>query len=132
VVGQQPHPRLELLRDHPKITLTGRVDDIRPYLHAADVYVAPLRMGSGTRLKLLEAMVMERAVVSTRIGAEGLDVQHGSHLLLADSPAEFAEAVIVLLRDQSRRVRIGQQAARLVRERYDWRAIIPAVEAIYG
>ncbi len=130
-VGHTPHPRLNRLRGRPGVTLTGRVEDVRPYLRAADVYVAPLRMGSGTRFKLLEAMAMERAVVSTRIGAEGLDAQHGNHLLLADSPAEFAEAVIALLQDQPRRTHMGQQAARLVRERYDWRAITPRLEAIY-
>lgn len=130
-VGQKPHPRLDVLRANRSVTLTGRVDDIRPYLHAADVYVAPLRMGSGTRFKLLEAMAMQRAIVSTRIGAEGLAVADGDHLLLADEPETFAYAVIALLRDQPRRTALGEHAARLVRERYDWHAIIPHVEAIY-
>jgi len=132
IVGQKPHTRLGALRDRSDVTLTGYVDDIRPYLKAADVYIAPLRMGSGTRFKLLEAMAMGRPVVSTRIGAEGLDVQNGDQMLLADSPEEFAAAVISLLRDEDRRVALGSRGRDLVRSGYDWHAIIPSVEAIYS
>lgn len=132
IVGQKPHPRLDALRGDPAITLTGQVPDIQPYIGAADVYVAPLRMGSGTRLKLLEAMAMGRAVVSTRLGAEGLDAVNSRHLLLADTPADFAQAVITLLRDEDRRRRLGENAAALVRERYDWSAVIPRLEAVYA
>jgi glycosyltransferase involved in cell wall biosynthesis len=132
VVGQKPHSRLDVLRRNPAITLTGWVDDIQPYILAADVYVVPLRMGSGTRLKLLEAMALERAIVSTRLGAEGLDVHHDEHLLLADSPEEFAGAAITLLRDQTRRAALGASAASLARATHDWAVIIPALEAIYS
>lgn len=131
IVGQKPHARLDTLRNNPNVTLTGYVDDIRPYLKAADVYIAPLRMGSGTRFKLLEAMAMQAAVISTRIGAEGLSVQEGEHALLADDPQLFADAVIGLLRDPSRRAAMGEAARQLVCDQYDWRAIIPQVEAIY-
>jgi len=132
IVGQKPHLRLDALRGRPGILLTGAVPHIQPYLAAADVYVAPLRMGSGTRLKLLEAMAMGRAVVSTRLGAEGIDVREGEHLLLADSPAAFAQAVLALLYDEDRRKDMGTNAARLVRQCYDWSAIIPHVEAAYA
>lgn len=132
IVGQKPHPRLEALRGRPGILLTGAVPHIQPYLAAADVYVAPLRMGSGTRLKLLEAMAMGNAVVSTRLGAEGIDVRDGEHLLLADAPVEFAQAVLALLGDEARRKALGANAARLVRQRYDWPTVIPRVEAVYS
>lgn len=130
-VGQKPHSRLDPLRARPEVTLTGYVDDIQPFLAAADVYVAPLRMGSGTRFKLLEAMAMGRAVVSTRIGAEGLAITDGEHMLLADTPDEFAAAVTSLLVDPDRRAALGRHASEFVRQHYDWHTIIPAVEAIY-
>jgi len=131
VVGQKPHPRLDSLRDRPNVTVTGYVDAIQPYLRAASVYVAPLRMGSGTRLKLLEAMAMGCAIVSTRIGAEGLAVENGVHILLADTAAEFAAAVVSLLHNAELRAILGSRAQMLVREGYDWQAIIPAVESVY-
>jgi sugar transferase (PEP-CTERM/EpsH1 system associated) len=131
VVGQKPHARLSALRGRGDVTLTGFVPDVRPYIATADVYVAPLRMGSGTRLKLLEAMAMRRAIVSTRLGAEGLPVDNRVHLLLADMPSEFAEAVLRLLRDPAQRQELGENAARLVRQHYDWKAIIPTLEQVY-
>ncbi len=132
VVGKNPHARLDVLTGQPGVTLTGEVPDIQPYLDATDVYVAPLRMGSGTRLKLLEAMAMGRAIVSTRVGAEGFDVQEEKHLILADSAADFATAVVNLLRDEARRRALGAAAASLVHEYYDWSVIIPKVDAIYS
>jgi glycosyltransferase involved in cell wall biosynthesis len=132
IVGQKPHQRLEAIQDRPGVTLTGYVPDIKPYLRAADVYIAPLRMGSGTRFKLLEAMAMGKAIVSTQLGAEGLDIEHGRHMLLADTEQSFARAVIALITDQSLRQELGENAARLVRERYDWEVIIPQVEKVYA
>ncbi len=131
VVGQKPHARLNVLHGRKDVTLTGFVPDVRPYMAAADVYVAPLRMGSGTRLKLLEAMAMRRAIVSTRLGAEGLPVDDGVHLLLADTPAEFAEAVLRLLREPQRRQELGEHAAHLVQQHYDWSVIVPRLEKVY-
>ncbi|MGC8839804.1 MAG: glycosyltransferase, partial [Anaerolineae bacterium] len=107
VVGQRPHPRLAALRKDPVITLTGSVEDTRPYIAGAAVYVAPLRIGGGTRLKLLEAMAMARAVVATRLGAEGYEVRDGRELLLADDAETFAAAVVSLLRDPARREALG-------------------------
>jgi glycosyltransferase involved in cell wall biosynthesis len=131
VVGQHPHRRLDVLRRDSAVTLTGWVEDVRPYIGGASVYVAPLRMGGGTRLKLLEAMAMGRAIVTTRLGAEGYPVTHGRELLLADEPADFAAAVVVLLRAPERRAELGQAARAFVERRYDWRVIIPQVEAAY-
>ncbi len=131
IVGKNPHHRLEVLQGHPGLTMTGFVPDVRPYIAAADVYVAPLRMGSGTRLKLLEAMALERPIVSTTLGAEGLYAEDGVHLLLADEPKAFAEAVLRLLERPARGAELGKAAAALVHERHDWTAIIPHLEEAY-
>ncbi|MCP4515720.1 MAG: glycosyltransferase, partial [Delftia sp.] len=95
VVGQRPHPQLERLRADPSLTLTGWVPEVHPYIAQATVYVAPLRMGSGTRLKLLEAMAMSKAIVSTRLGAEGLYEPTRAPALVVDDndPQAFADAV---------------------------------------
>jgi len=131
VVGQRPHRRLDGLRGDPAVRLTGWVEDTRPYIARAAVYVAPLRMGGGTRLKLLEAMAMGKPMVATRLGAEGYPVTDGDELLLADTPADFAAAVVALLRAPERRAELGRAARAFVERRYDWRAIVPRVEAVY-
>lgn len=132
VVGQRPHQRLESLREDPGVTLTGWVEAVQPYIAGATVYVAPLRMGGGTRLKLLEAMAMERAVVATHLGAEGFPVTSGRELVLADAPEAFAAAVVDLLQDPDRRAELGRSARRFVRQRYDWRVLIPRLVSIYS
>ena len=131
VVGQRPHRRLESLRSDPAVTLTGWVENSRPYIAQAAVYVAPLRMGGGTRLKLLEAMAMGKAMVATRMGAEGYPVTHERELLLADTPGEFAAAVVKLLRAPIRRSEMGRVARAFVERLYDWRVIVPTVEDLY-
>lgn len=131
VVGQRPHPRLDPLRENPAVTLTGFVEDVRPYIANAALYVAPLRMGGGTRLKLLEAMAMGKAVVATRLGAEGYPVTDGRELVLADTAMDFAERVISLLQSPKRRAALGRTARAFVERRYDWRAIVPLVERGY-
>lgn len=120
-VGQDPPMELKALSDKdPCIVVTGYVDDIRPLVRKAAVYVVPLRVGGGTRLKVLDAMASGKAIVSTSIGAEGIDVVPGQHLLLADSPEGFAQATIALLRDHARRVALGQAARARVQEKYAW------------
>jgi len=131
VVGQRPHRRLQSLMHNPSVTITGRVDDPKPYIAKAAVYVVPLRVGGGTRLKLLEAMSMGKAIVSTRLGAEGFPVSDGKELVLADSPADFASAVVELLNHPERRRLLGEQGRIFVEQQYDWRAIIPRVESLY-
>jgi sugar transferase (PEP-CTERM/EpsH1 system associated) len=131
VVGQRPHRRLDGLRSDPTVTLTGWVEDVRPYIARAAVYVAPLRIGGGTRLKLLEAMAMGKAVVATRLGAEGYPVTDARELLLADTPADFTAAVVTLLRSPERRAELGQTARAFVDRLYDWRVIVPRVETVY-
>ena len=131
VVGQRPHRRLDGLRSDPAVTLTGWVEDVRPYIAQAAVYVAPLRIGGGTRLKLLEAMAMGKAVVATCLGAEGYPVTDARELLLADTPADFTSAVVTLLRSPDRRAELGQTARAFVERLYDWRVIVPRVETVY-
>jgi sugar transferase (PEP-CTERM/EpsH1 system associated) len=131
VAGQRPHGRLDVLRDDPAVTLTGWVEDTRPYIADAAVYVAPLRMGGGTRFKLLEAMAMGKPVVATSLGAEGFPVTHNRELLVADTAADFAAAVVALLRTPEQREELGQAGRVFVEQRYDWRVIVPRVEAAY-
>jgi sugar transferase (PEP-CTERM/EpsH1 system associated) len=121
VVGRDPSPALrELSRRDSSIIVTGRVDDVRPYIERAAAYVVPLRIGGGTRLKIFEAMAMEKPVVSTTIGAEGLPVQHGRELLLADTPADFAQTVMRVLSDRQLANDLARRAASLVREHFGW------------
>jgi glycosyltransferase involved in cell wall biosynthesis len=96
------------------------VEDIRPFVARAQVCIVPLRIGSGTRIKIFEAMSMERAVVSTSIGAQGLPVTHDEDILLADNPETFADHVIRLLQDRELRHRIGDAGRRLVSSRFTW------------
>lgn len=130
IVGQRPHPRLARLRSVAGVTVTGRVESVKPYLAEARVYIMPFRVGSGTRLKLIEAMAAGRAIVSTPIGVEGFPVQHERQVLLAHSPDEMAAAVLHLLDHPEVRRRLGEAGRRFAR-RYDWRQVIPAFDGIY-
>ncbi|HEV2735546.1 MAG TPA: glycosyltransferase family 4 protein, partial [Longimicrobiaceae bacterium] len=105
------------------IGLTGYVEDIRPYVQRAACYVVPLRVGGGTRLKILDAWAMGKAVVSTSIGCEGLDARDGDNVLVRDDPAEFAAAVRQVLDDEGLRARLGEGARRTAEEVYDWEVI---------
>ena len=130
IVGQKPHRRLARLPAVGGITVTGWVESVRPYLAGAGVYVLPFRVGSGTRLKLIEAMAAGKAVVSTPVGAEGFSVQPNRHLLLAESADEMAAAILYLLDHPEERRRLGKAARRFARQ-YDWRRVIPAFDTIY-
>jgi polysaccharide biosynthesis protein PslH len=121
IVGRNPSPSIWSLADrHPQVRVTGTVPDVRPFLERAAVIVVPLRVGGGTRLKLFEAMAMEKAIVTTTVGAEGLPVRDDEHLLIADSPDAFAAAVLTVLRDPASGDGLGQRAAALVRSRFGW------------
>jgi glycosyltransferase involved in cell wall biosynthesis len=132
IVGQRPSPAVQALAQLPGVTVTGFVPDVRPYIAATDVYVVPMRMGGGTRLKVLEAMVMGRAVVSTALGCEGYGLTPSKEVEVADDPAAFARSVVTLLRDGSRRAALGAQARDFAVSRYDWSRIVPLLEAAYG
>jgi glycosyltransferase involved in cell wall biosynthesis len=119
-----------LSKRDPSVIVTGRVDDVRPYMDDAAVYVVPLRIGGGTRLKIYEAMAMEKPIVSTSIGAEGLPVEEGKDIFLADAPETFAEAVVKLLRDENLAREIGKRAAEKVRARFGWDTVADDFAAI--
>ena len=123
IVGRTPTPAVKKLAEIPGVEVTGRVDDVRPHIAKGAVYVVPLRIGGGTRLKIFEAMSMARAVVSTTVGAEGLPVTTGRDIDIADEPARFAHAVVRLMRDGEARRALEAAARRLVVERYDWSAV---------
>jgi glycosyltransferase involved in cell wall biosynthesis len=131
IVGQKPHTRLESLRDQANISLTGWVAEVTPFLHATDVYIAPLRMGSGTRLKILEAMAAGCAVVGTKIAVAGLPDDALDTLYISETAEGFAQAIVSLLQDPDRRQAAGQAARASVRKHYDWSLLIPRLLAIY-
>ena len=128
IVGRAPTPAVQRLTSIPGVEVTGRVDDVRDYIARASVYIVPIRIGGGTRLKIFEAMAMGKAVVSTTIGAEGLPVTNGRDLLIADTPEQFAAAIVSLLRDPARREQLERSARALVVDRYDWSAVAGQLE----
>ena len=117
-----PSQRL-LRRGTDKIEFTGEVTSTTEYMQQTCVFVAPLRIGSGTRIKIIEAMSHGLPVVSTRIGCEGLAVRNGEHLRISDKPAEFAKNVSELLLDAPARASLGKNAQELVEGKYLWNQI---------
>lgn len=131
IVGRTPPPAmLALERQDPLIRVTGTVPDIRPYLWRSAVSIVPLRIGGGTRLKIYESMAARAAVVSTTIGAEGLDAHPPGDLRLADSPEEFANTCLELLHDAGARRRQAMAAWEMVSSRYSWEHAARAFDAI--
>lgn len=129
VVGRNPTHRLQAAAARAGLRVTGTVEDIRSYVAEAAVYVVPLRVGGGTRLKIFEALAMGKAVVSTTVGVEGLPLVAGEHFLRADDPAEFMRAVVALLRNPARRKILGLAGRQLVEERYSWSQVSCQFEA---
>lgn len=120
IVGKDPLPDVWKLAELSGVTVTGSVADVRPYFAEAMVAIVPLLVGSGTRLKILEAMAMRKAVVSTSLGCEGLSVVPGKHLIVADQPEVFAQAVIELLNNAKKRQALGTAGRALVEAEYSW------------
>jgi sugar transferase (PEP-CTERM/EpsH1 system associated) len=121
VVGRNPYPALlDLSQRDSSVIVTGRVEDVRPYMERAAAYIVPLRIGGGTRLKIFEAMAMEKAIVSTTVGAEGLPVRPGVELLLADTPKHFADEVVRVLSDEQLANDLARNASMLVRAQFGW------------
>jgi polysaccharide biosynthesis protein PslH len=123
IIGRAPTASVKRLAEEHGIEVTGRVDDVRPHIAAGAVYVVPLRIGGGTRLKIFEAMGMGKAVVSTTVGAEGLPVTPGQNIVIADEPVRFAQAVVHMIRDVDARRRIEADARRMVVQQYDWSTV---------
>ena len=119
MVGGSPAPVL-LAQRSGSVTVTGYVDDVRPYMWNASVFVVPLRMGGGTRFKVVEAMAAGVPVVSTRLGAEGIPAVDGRDLLLADDPESFARAVLRVLTDPALAAMLAGNGLDFVRRYFDW------------
>ena len=120
IVGRDPAPAVQRLNDRYQVEVTGGVSDVAPYLQRAIAAVAPIRFGGGTRIKILEAMAHRKAVVSTSIGAEGLEVTSGEHLLIADTSENFAASCIALWQDRQLRDRLADSAQALIARQYTW------------
>jgi glycosyltransferase involved in cell wall biosynthesis len=122
IVGAQPPEQIRSLASD-NVVVTGTVDDVRPYYHSALVSVVPLRVGGGTRLKVLEAMAAGTPIVSTTLGAEGLAITHGKDILIADTPEAMADAVVTMQADSPQRRELVANARRLVQAKYDWNVV---------
>ena len=131
IVGRKPSSAMaHAVSGDPSVTLTGRVEDVRPYIAEAEVVVVPLRIGGGTRIKIPEAMAMAKAVVSTPIGAEGLPFRPGKEILIDDDPGKFAGEVIDLLQNSRKRMGIEESARNCVVHAYDWNSVVDRMEKI--
>lgn len=128
IVGRKPPPWMRRLCEQSHVSLNADVPDVRPYLAAASVAVVPLRIGGGSRLKILEAMAAGSCVVSTSIGAEGLDVRGGQDIVIADEPADFARECVSLLNDPARRQALARSGRALVESAYGWDSVVPDME----
>jgi len=133
ILSQIPEVRLLITGDHANlplpsfrnVTLTGYVEDIKSLIASSWISIAPLLSGGGTRLKILEAMAIGTPVIATSKGAEGLDSMPGKHLLLADSADSFADQVVNVLRNRELRDRLAVNGKQLVKEKYNWEAVLP-------
>jgi hypothetical protein len=130
IVGLNPTSEI-LAKRSSRIEVAGAVDDLRLHLASAAAVVVPLRLGGGTRFKVLEAMAMAKPIVSTTIGAEGIDAVHETHLLLADDPSRFAEAVLRTLDDAGLAARLGREGRALAVARYSWDAAARQMETFF-
>lgn len=131
-VGQKPSAQVSALNSRPGVQVTGWVPDTRPFIADAAVYAVPLRMGGGTRLKVLEAMAMGKAIVSTTRGVEGIACVDGREVVIADTARDLAHAIAALLRDKARARELGANARKLAEQLYDWHKIVPRFETIYA
>jgi glycosyltransferase involved in cell wall biosynthesis len=130
VVGKDPDPEVAALHDGKTCFVHGTVPQVAPHYETASVVVAPIRQGSGTRLKVLEALARGKAVVATTTAAEGLDVRPGIDLEITDDVAEFARICVRLLRDPEKRRRLGQAGRKRVLERYSWERVGRVAERV--
>lgn len=132
IVGRAPNARVRALTRHSNVSLCANVADVQPFYENAAVVVVPLRAGGGTRLKILEALAYGRIVVSTPLGAEGIDARDGEHFVLAETPREFSARVFELLQTRAERERIARNARTLVETRYAWSQLGAKLLSIYN
>jgi sugar transferase (PEP-CTERM/EpsH1 system associated) len=131
IIGGYPSPEVRRLAVSDHVEVLGFVPEVRPYLQAADLVVVPLRVGGGTRLKILEALAMGKAVVSTSVGAEGIEAAEGEGIVRADHPKDFANHVLALLDNPQKRTEVGAAGKYLVEARYSWDRITRDLERVY-
>lgn len=132
-IGHSPTAKLrQTAAIDPRVRLFGFVDDVRPLVQSAALFIAPLRSGSGTKIKVLNAMAQAKAVVGTTVAAEGIEARDGVHLCIADEPGLFAERVAGLLADPSRREQMGRAAQHLIEQKYSWDVIDMQMKRLYG
>lgn len=132
VIGKKASSKIQqFAKDDPRVIFTGSTEDTRPYVVKSKVFVVPIQIGGGTRIKILEAMALKKAIVSTSVGAEGLNATDGKHLIIADKPEDFAKQVLLLLNNASFRAQIGEEARQFVEERYEWRIIGEKLNKVY-
>ena len=132
IIGKNPTSMVQrLAQGDERIIVTGRVPDVREYIERSQIFVVPIRIGGGTRLKILEAMSMGRAIVSTMVGAEGILCTSGRDILIADQPQDFSDQILNLLDDEERRLRMGEAGRALVCEHYDWDKVGEKLWAVY-
>jgi glycosyltransferase involved in cell wall biosynthesis len=130
IVGKNPTEEIKALAKGD-VFVTGEVENVMQYLRDTSVFIAPIRIGSGTRIKILEAMACGKPVVSTRLGCAGLEVQDGNDIFISDGPKQFAQRVLDLMGNKEERIRIGQNALNLVKDRYTWDQIGNKLEKVY-
>ncbi len=131
IVGKNPTGAILDLAANSSINVTGYVDDVRPYVSRATVYVSPLRGGAGMKNKLLMAMAMQRPIVASSISCDGIDIEHNHSALIADAPAAFAQSVVALLHNEALRRRLVRNAFNLAKEKYSWRSYARRFDQIY-
>jgi polysaccharide biosynthesis protein PslH len=133
IVGKDPPKRFfDYSARDKRVHVTGTVPDVREYIAKSSICVIPLRIGGGSRLKILEALAMKKAVVSTSVGAEGLRVRDGKHILIADEPGDFAAKVLSLIKDPCTRRSLGVAGYELVRSTYDWEKLAEIQHKIWA
>lgn len=130
IIGQAPPPEMRNLSQEKNIIVTGKVDDVRPYLKRGQIFICPVRLGGGFRGKILEAMAIGRPVVSTSLGAEGIPASDGENILIADKPEEFAKKTADLIKNQAQIEKIRRNARKLVEEKYAWEKGVEVLEKI--
>lgn len=130
IVGQAPPPEIKNLVQNDSIIVTGKVDDVTPYLREGQIFICPVRLGGGFRGKILEAMAVGRPVVSTSLGAQGIPSVSGKNILIADNPEDFAVGIQRLMKDKDLYDQIRQEARKLVEEKYAWAKGVEVLENI--
>jgi len=130
VVGQGPPPEIQSLSQDDAVVVTGRVDDVRPYLNKGRAFICPVRLGGGFRGKILEAMAAGTPVVSTALGAEGVPAVQRENIIVADNPEEFTQGILDLMTDDSLFERIRKNARRLVEEKFAWQKGVEVMEGV--